>query len=116
MNEESPLNWFDKPLKYSEHAFIRCYERGTPTLNYLPVTAKFINKSLQKSMNIPVYKFEINYEGKTLYLLVNNRGVVATTYFKLSYLKSRQKKEKPTFKNYNKYPYLEVEDQIFDYA
>jgi hypothetical protein len=116
MNEESSLYWFDKPLIYTEHARIRCYERGTPFLDYLPLDAKFVCKKTHKSMKLPMFKFVVNYNNKLLCILVNDNGVVATTYFIEHSNRVKVKKEKPTVKNYDKYPYLEVVDQLYDYA
>ena len=116
MNEESSLYWFDKPLIYTEHARIRCYERGAPFLDYLPLDARFVSKKTPKIMKLPVSKFVVDYSNKLLCILVNDNGVVATTYFIEKTQKVKVKKEKPTVKNYDKYPYLEVVDQLYDYA
>jgi len=116
MNEESSLYWFDKPLIYTEHARFRCYERGAPFLDYLPLDARFVSKKTPKIMKLPVYKFVVDYSNKLLCILVNDNGVVATTYFIDKTQKVKVKKEKPTVKNYDKYPYLEVVDQLYDYA
>ena len=117
MNETSSLFWFDKPLVYSEHALLRCYQRYTPIISYLPVNAKFIS-SLDTGYTIS-YTFDFDYKGKTLRVIINNQGVVVTTFYvNPSRLQSsnKTKKQKPLVKNYDKYPYLEVADQLYDYA
>ena len=117
MNETSTLFWFDKPLVYSEHALLRSYERYTPIITYLPVNAKFMSV-LDTGYTIS-YAFDFDYKGKTLRLIINNQGMVVTTFYvspsRLQSLR-KTKKEKPLLKNYDKYPYLEVADQLYDYA
>ena len=117
MNAESTLYWFDKPLVYSEHALLRSYERYTPILTYLPVNAKLVNII---DMDYTVsYTFHFDYKGQTLCLVINNLGTVVTTFYvnpSKCQSSKRVKKQRPTVKNYDKYPFLEVADQLYDYA
>lgn len=116
MNAKPSLYWFDKPLTYTRHAQNRCYLREAPFLDYLPLNARYISTKIHKYRKEPVHKYFVDIDGEVLCIILNDYGLVITNYFVNAMYKSRTKKEKPKVTNYFKYPWLEFEDQRYDYA
>jgi len=102
------IDWFDIPLEYSEHAIERCNERNTPMFDYLPIKAKFVATNV--TMSGQVFKFIIKCGYEDLCIIITTSGLVVTTYFIES-----QKQVRKRFRrvDYDKYPNLEVERQIY---
>lgn len=75
---ENPLYWFDKLLKYSNHAELRSYERDLPLIDFLPIDSKF----LYSTRKIDVYSmtFETTIKGKRVEIAINSLGFVMTVY------------------------------------
>ena len=120
MYEVSTLDWFDVPLIYSDHAILRAEERNLKIYSYLPVTAELI-----KSRDDGSYTFQFIEGEMYVVLVVSKGGRVLTSYNvglvvpKLVNKKTRYKKVvkgKAKLYSFDKYPFLEIQSQLFDYA
>jgi hypothetical protein len=118
----STLDWFDVPLVYSDHAIQRAEERDMKIYSYLPVSSELIKTKEDGSCT---FRF---IEGDMYVVLVLIKGGrVLTTYFngyvtpkvKEVVKKVRRKKiirGKVKEYKFEKYPFLEIQSQIYDYA
>jgi len=118
----STLDWFDVPLVYSDHAIQRAEERDMKIYSYLPVSSELIKLKEDGSCT---FRF---IEGDMYVVLVLIKGGrVLTTYFngyvtpkvKEVVKKVRRKKiirGKVKEYKFEKYPFLEIQSQIYDYA
>jgi len=75
---ENPLYWFDKLLKYSNHAEIRSFERDLPLIDFLPLDSKFLYYTRKK--DVYSMTFETIVKGKRMEIAINSLGVVMTVY------------------------------------
>lgn len=75
---ENPLYWFDKLLKYSNHAEIRSFERDLPLIDFLPLDSKFLYCTRKK--DVYSMTFETIAKGKRMEIAINSLGVVMTVY------------------------------------
>jgi hypothetical protein len=124
MYEFLSINWFDKPLTYSDHALLRAYERELPIYQYLPITAECIKHRDDDD----VYTFRFIDEDMFMVVAINKSGRVLTTYCtgcaipKVKETKKVSLKRKKVIKGkikeykFHKYPFLEIESQLYDYA
>lgn len=122
MYEVSTLDWFDVPLIYSDHAIQRAEERNMKIYSYLPVTSELI-----KSKDDGSYTYKFIEDDMFVVIVVAKGGRVLTTY-QTGYVipkpkevtkKIRRKRIiKGKVKEYKfyKYPFLEILNQMYDYA
>ena len=120
MCEVSTLDWFDVPLVYSDHAIMRAEQRDMKIYSYLPVASELVKTKEDGSCT---FKF---IEGDMYIVLVLIKGGrVLTTYpagCVTPKAKPKQVRRKKIIKGrvkeyrFEKYPFLEIESQIFDYA
>jgi len=75
---ENPLYWFDKLLKYSNHAELRSFERDLPLIDFLPIDSKFLYSTRKK--NVYSMTFETTVKGKRIEIAINSLNVVMTVY------------------------------------
>jgi hypothetical protein len=118
----STLDWFDVPLVYSDHAIQRAEERNMKIYSYLPVTSELI-----KSKDDGSYTYKFIEDDMFVVIVVAKGGRVLTTYqtgFVIPKPKEITKKIrrkriiKGKVKEYKfyKYPFLEILNQMYDYA
>jgi hypothetical protein len=122
MYEVSTLDWFDVPLVYSDHAIQRAEERNIKIYSYLPVTSELI-----KSKDDGSYTFKFIEDDIFVVIVVAKGGRVLTTYpagcvtpkpKEVAKKLRRKKIIKGRVKEYKfyKYPFLEILNQLYDYA
>ena len=75
---ENPLYWFDKLLKYSNHAELRSFERDLPLIDFLPLDSKFLFSTRKK--DVYSMTFETTVKGKRMEIAINSLGAVMTVY------------------------------------
>lgn len=122
MYEFLSLHWFDVPLVYSDHALMRADERNLPIYPYLPITAHCIRHRKRDD----VYTFQFQDNDFYVVLVLNKSGRVLTTYCRgiaiskvAENVKLKRKKVikgKAKLYSFDKYPSLEIQSQLFDYA
>ena len=120
MYEVSTLDWFDVPLVYSDHAIQRAEERDMKIYSYLPVTSELVKSKDDGSCT---FKF---IEGDMYIVIVVIKGGRVLTSYPAGYVvpkvKAKKVRRKKTIKGkvkeyrFEKYPFLEIQSQICDYA
>jgi hypothetical protein len=75
---ENPLFWFDKLLKYSNHAELRSFERDLPLIDFLSLDSKFLFSTRKK--DVYSMTFETTVKGKRMEIAINSLGAVMTVY------------------------------------
>lgn len=117
MYEVSTLDWFDVPLIYSDHAIQRAEERNIKVYSYLPVTSELI-----KSKDDGSYTFKFIEDDMFIAIVVAKGGRVLTTYSIASVKPKKKVRRKKIIKGkvkeykFYKYPFLEILNQLYDYA
>jgi hypothetical protein len=110
MNDKSsPLYWFDKPLRYTDHAIFRSFERYIPLIHFLPLNAKF------EGMREDAYCFSYRNQVSKVYIAISDSGAVITTYYMKVNLNNKIRL-KPRMIKPSKYPHKEIELALMEYA
>ena len=73
-----PEYWFDKPLKFTNHAKERCLDRAVFSHDYLPINSKLIDCEKDSNNNIKTLCFKVNEKGDCY--IVSYDGVVITVF------------------------------------
>jgi hypothetical protein len=120
MYEVSTLDWFDVPLVYSDHAIQRAEERDMKIYSYLPVASELVKCKDDGSCT---FKF---IEGDMYIVIVVIKGGRVLTLYPAGYVvpkvKAKKVRRKKIIKGkvkeyrYEKYPFLEIQSEIYDYA
>ena len=122
MYEVSTLDWFDVPLVYSDHAILRAEQRDIKVYSYLPVTSELVKC---KDDGTCTFKF---IEGDMYIVIVLIKGGRVLTSYSAGYVvpkvkvKAKKVRRKKIIKGkvkeyrYEKYPFLEIQSEIYDYA
>jgi hypothetical protein len=92
---ENPLFWFDKLLRYSQHATERTIERDIPFIDFLPLESTFLYRTLKKDVWSMTFETTVNH--KTIHIAINSHGMVMTAFPKV-----KSKADQFQFK-YNRY-------------
>ena len=102
VNSTDSLYWFDKPLKYSQHAEMRSLERGIPVLEYLPPTAKLVD--CFRDTNGFAFRLVFKIEGdlKDYYIVLAHCGEVVTVYLPTKNLYETKENQKNYKRSANK--------------
>ena len=116
MYEVSTLDWFDVPLVYSDHAIQRAEERNMKIYSYLPVTSELIKTKEDGSCT---FKF---IEGDMYVVIVLIKGGRVLTTYQVGLVTPKIRRTKKIIKgkvreyDIEKYPFLEIQNEMCDYA
>ena len=75
---ENPLFWFDKLLKYSNHAELRSFERDLPLIDFLSLDSKFLFSTRKKDVYSMTFETTVNQ--KRIHIAINSLGIVMTVF------------------------------------